>query len=213
MRIIVFGARGDVGSRVVAEAGQRGHTVTAVVRARAQLADLPPGVTGVVADVADTPALADLMAGYDLAVSAVRPPDGLEDTLVPLTGSVLSAAAQAGIRVLIVGGAASLKLPDQSDATVLTAEGFLPTSVVPIARACNAQYELCAAEKRARWAYLSPPALLRPGTRTGTYRVGSDVLLVDAEGNSEISMEDFAVALIDEAEMPRHTRARFTVAH
>lgn len=213
MKIIVFGARGDVGSRVVAEAQARGHAVTAVVRAQAQLAALPPGVTGLVADVADTGKIAALMARYDLAVSAVRPPDGQEDSLVPLTRSVLHAAALAHIRVLIVGGAASLKMPDQSDATVLTAEGFLPTSVIPIARACNAQYELCAAETEARWAYLCPPALLMPGTRTGAYRVGSDVLMVDAAGGSEISMEDFAVALIDEAEMPQHTMARFTVAH
>ncbi len=213
MKIIVFGARGDVGSRVVAEAQTRGHDVSAVVRAQAQLESLPAEVTGLVADVADTAKIAALMADYDLAVSAVRPPDGLEDTLVPLTRSVLEAASWAGIRVLIVGGAASLKMPDQSDATVLSAEGFLPTSVIPIAQACNAQYELCAAETKASWAYLCPPAMLTPGTRTGTYRVGSDVLMVDAQGGSEISMEDFAVALIDEAEVPQHTMARFTVAH
>lgn len=213
MKIIVFGARGDVGSRVVAEAQARGHEVTAAVRSRAQLGALPPAVRGVVADVADTAQIAALMMDHDLAVSALRPPDGQEAALVALTRSVLQAARSAGLRVLVVGGAASLKMPDQSDATVLTAEGFLPTSVIPIARACAAQYELCAAETKASWSYLCPPALLRPGTRTGTYRVGSDVLMVDAKGGSEISMEDFAVALIDEAEVPQHIQARFTVAH
>lgn len=213
MKIIVFGGRGDVGRRIVAEAHDRGHQVSAVVRDPNQLDTLPPEVTGVVADVANTKKISELMAQNDLAISAVRPPDGGEEALVPLTRSVLDAAAAAGIRVLIVGGAASLKMPDQNDATVLTAEGFLPTSVVPIARACNAQYELCAGEGKANWVYLCPPAELQPGRRTGTYRVGSDRLLVDDAGRSKISMEDFAVAMMDEAEVPHHQMARFTVAY
>ncbi|NNF78112.1 MAG: hypothetical protein HKN05_08800 [Rhizobiales bacterium] len=104
-------------------------------------------------------------------------------------------------------------MPDQSDATVLSAEGFLPTSVIPIPQDCNAQYEFCAAETQASWAYLCPPAMLTPGTRTGTNRAGSDVPMINAQGGCEISMEDFAVALFDEAEVPQHTMARFTVAH
>lgn len=213
MKIIVFGARGDVGSRVVAEAVARGHEVTAVVRRDGQADGLPPSVTVRVADVADTGAVADAMAGHDLAISALRPPDGQEATLVSLTRAVLDAAATAQVRVLVVGGAASLKLPDDSGHTVLTAPGFLPAAVVPIALACQAQYELLTGEMAADWAYVCPPAMLTPGRRTGQYRVGSDVLLVDGNGDSAISMEDFAVALIDEAGRPRHARARFTVAY
>ncbi len=213
MKLIVFGARGDVGSRVVSEALSRGHDVTAVVRSAAQVEALPSSVTPLVADVLDTEGLADVIAGHDLAVSALRPPDGREATLAALTRSVLDAAARVGTRVLIVGGAASLRLPDANGTTVLTAPGFLPEDVVPIAYACQAQYELCAADRRADWSYLCPPAMLVPGERTGRYRLGSDILLVDDHGDSRISMEDFAVALVDEAETPRHKLARFTVAH
>lgn len=213
MKLIVFGARGDVGSRVVTEALSRGHEVTAVVRSEAQTQSLPQSVTPVVADVLDTDGLSAVIAGHDLAVSALRPPEGREATLAALTRSVLDAAAQAGIRVLVVGGAASLKLPGGSGETVLTAPGFLPEQVVPIAYACQAQYELCAADRRADWSYLCPPATLLPGERTGSYRIGSDVLLVDDDGDSRISMEDFSVALIDEAEIPQHKQVRFTVAN
>ncbi len=213
MKIIVFGARGDVGSRVVTEALTRGHSVTAVVRKEAQITSLPALVTVSVVDVSNAVQVAEAMAGHDLAISAVRPPDGQEDLLVDLTRSVLDAAAQVSVRLLLVGGAASLLLPDESGYTVLTAPDFLPDAVVPIARACQAQYELCLAETDADWSYLCPPAMLTPGARSGRYRLGSDVLLRDDDGNAAISMEDFAVALLDEAEAPRHKRTRFTVAY
>lgn len=213
MKIILFGATGDVGSRIMAEALARDHAVTAVVRRDAQAKSLPPSVTARIADVSNTDQVADLMAGHDLAISALRPPDGQEERLVALTQSVLDAAARSSLRILVVGGAASLKMPDQSGDTVLTAPGFLPDAVVPIAKACQTQYERCSAEKRVDWSYLCPPAMLTPGIRTGRYRLGSDVLLLDADGNSAISMEDFAVALIDEAATPQHKNARFTVAN
>ena len=213
MKIIVFGARGDLGSRIVDEAVARGHEVTTVVRKEAQVDRRPASVTIRVADVFDLEQTAELMAGHDLAISALRPPDGQEGTLVPLTESVLAAAGKERVRVLVGGGAASLKLPDDSGHTVLTAPGFLPESVVPIATACQAQYELCLAETEADWTYVTPPAMLVPGERTGQCRLGGDVLLVDANGESRISMEDFAVAFIDEAEEPRHRRARFTAAN
>jgi len=213
MKIIVFGARGDVGSRVVAEALSRGHEVAAVVRRQAQSDAVPPAARALVGDVGQTGEVARLMAGQDLAISAIRPPDGQEYALVPLTRSLLDAAAMARIPLLVVGGAANLKIPGQNGTTVLTAPGFLPEVVLPIARACFAQYELCMTENRIDWSYLAPPAMLLPGERTGRYRLGSDTLLFDAAGESRISMEDFAVALLDEAETPKHRGRRFTVAN
>lgn len=213
MKLVVFGARGDVGSRVVSEALSRGHDVTAVVRNKDQVATLPQGVTAKVADISIQDQTDALMVGQDAAISAVRPPEGQEETLVPLTRAVLNAGKANSTRAIIVGGAASLSVPDGSGHTVLTAPDFLPADVLPIARACQAQFELCKAEKRADWTYLSPPASLTPGTRTGRYRTGTDTLVTDEDGNSAISMEDFAVALIDEVENPAHHRTRFTVAH
>ena len=213
MRIIIFGAAGDVGSRVVAEALSRGHEITAVVRDPAQFSKLPAKVKARSGDAGNIEDVARLAAGHDLVISAIRPPDGREKQLVTLTKAILDGASQSNIRVLVVGGAASLKMPGQGDETVLTAPGFLPEAVVDIARACFAQHEACRADTRADWTYISPSAMLTPGIRTGAYRLGSDELLTDESGVSAISMEDFAVALLDEAEHPQHHRTRFTAAY
>jgi len=213
MKIIVFGARGDVGSRVVLEALSRGHQVTGVVRRADQGSSLPPGVVATVVDVQDTVAVSKAMHGHDLAISAIRPREGAEASLPELTRSILEAAEAANIRVIIVGGAASLIVPGTNGHTVLTAPGFLPEDVVPIAQASQAQYELCQADNRADWIYVSPPAMLTPGVRTGQYRLGADELLVDEDGQSHISMEDLAVAMMDEGEGVHRHRARFTAAY
>lgn len=130
-----------------------------------------------------------------------------------ITRSILDGVAQSKTRALIVGGAATLKLPGKGDTTVLTAPDFLPKDVIDIARACAEQHDLCRANQEANWIYVSPPAMLIPGARTGHYRLGADELLVDSDGVSQISMEDFAVALIDEAEQVNHQRVRFAVAY
>lgn len=213
MNITVYGAAGDVGIRIASEAVVRGHNVTGVVRTTAQFGKLPGNVLPYAADVSDPQQLARTVQGQDLAISALRPPNGREEDLVTLTRSVLDAAAMAGLRILLVGGAARLLLPGQDGETVLTAPGFLPAPVVAIARACQAQYELCMGEARVDWTYLSPPAMLEPGSRTGRYRLGTDALVVDDSGISRISMEDFAVAMLDEAEIPTHTRRAFTVGY
>jgi len=213
MRITIFGAAGEVGRRVVAEALSRGHEVTAVVRDHAQFHKLPAGVTPCSGDAGSVEDAARLSKDQDLVISAIRPPTGEEAQLASITQSILQGAAQSAVRVLVVGGAASLKIPGQGDTTVLTAPNFLPASVIDIARACFAQHDICNADQHANWAYLSPPAMLVPGIRTGSYRLGSDELVVDKNGNSQISMEDFAVVLIDEAEQPKHHKTRFTAAY
>lgn len=213
MHMIIIGAVGDVGRRIVTEALSRGHTVTGVVRSEAQFDRLPDAVTPRAVDVSNPLETARAIQGHDLVISAVRPPDGQEEVLVALTRCVLDGAQAAGVRALIVGGASPLKLPDGQGATVLSAPGFLPDAVVPIARACHAQYELTLAKTRVDWTYLSPAALLEPGERTGRYRLGTDTLVVDDNGLSCISMEDFAVAMLDEAEAAKHIRTPFTVGY
>lgn len=213
MKITVFGAAGDVGSRIVSEALIRGHEVSAVVRNTSQFSKLPQGVKPFAGDAGIIEDVVQLTAGQDLVISAVRPPKGSEEMLVPITQSILNGVTQSDVRLLIVGGAASLKIPDQGETTVLTAPNFLPEEVINIARACFAQHQLCNAEQNANWVYVSPPAMLIPGTRTGKYRLGSDELVFDKNGQSKISMEDFAVALLDEAEHPKHHRSRFTAAY
>ncbi|RUL69463.1 dienelactone hydrolase family protein [Dyella choica] len=211
MRITVFGAAGSVGSRIVVEALSRGHEVTAVVRDRAKLSSLPAGVQGKVGDAASAQQVAALTADQDVIISATRPSVGNEEDLASTAKALLAGVAQSGVRLLLVGGAASLKLPGTGD-LVIDDPHLVPADVQDIARACNIQFDTCIADTQSDWTYVSPPALLMPGMRTGYYRSGRDELLIDCRGVSSISIEDFAVALIDEAEEPRHRRSRFTVA-
>lgn len=213
MKIIVFGANGDVGSRLVREALSRGHQVTAAVRNPAKADRVDADAMRVKVDVENVQELPDLIAEQDLVISALRPADGNEDQLVPLTQAMLDASRESGVRAILVGGAARLILPHDPAHTVLSAPGFLPAEVVPIAVACQKQYELVAADHASDWSYISPPAMLAPGRRTGTYRTGADRLVVDDQRRSAISMEDFAVAILDEAEDPKHRRKAFTVAY
>ncbi len=213
MKVIIFGAAGNVGSRIVSEALARNHQVSAVVRKPEQLEKLPAQVQGIIGDATSPNDVAKFSAGHDLVITAVRPPSGDEQLLVPITQSILEGAGRSGVRVLVVGGAASLRIPDQQDTTVLTAENFLPDAVKPIATACFAQHQAVEQVTETAWAYLSPPAMLVPGVRTGNYRLGSDELLYDDAGNSQISMEDFAVVLLDEGEKPAHHQVRFTAAN
>jgi putative NADH-flavin reductase len=197
MRITVFGAFGSVGRRVVEEARRRGHDVTPV--SRKPCPDSEVGDARLVADVVR------LSAGRDLVVSATRPADGQEWELVEATKALLAGVAETGARLLAVGGAATLVTP--AGHTVEEAPDF-PDELKPIARACAEQLAVYLADSVADWTYLSPPALLEPGERTGVFRVGGD-----EQVGSTISVEDLAVALLDEAETPKHQRKRFTVGY
>lgn len=197
----------------MAEALSRGHDVTAVVRDPARAAGLPAAARLRVGDAADPESVTALAADQDLVIGATRPARGREDELVSTTTALLAGVARAGVRLLVVGGAATLTLPEGGGVTVADDPGF-PAELRPIAEACAAQLDVCrAVGVLADWVYLSPPALLEPGERTGAYRLGTDELLVDVRGVSAISMEDFAVAVLDEAERPGHRRTRFTVAY
>ena len=213
MHITILGAAGNMGRRVAAEALSRGHVVTAVVRSPDRCKTLPDGIRLRFADAVDAEAVAALAADADTLVSATRPSPGHESELAVVAETVLSGAAAAGTRVVLVGGAATLALPDGDGRTVIQDPDLVPTEWQPIARACAAQWAVCQQNAQADWTYLSPPAQLAPGTRTGNYRLGTDTLVVDGDGVSAISMEDLAVALVDEVETPQFRRARFTAAY
>ncbi|MFD6391678.1 NAD(P)-dependent oxidoreductase [Nocardia sp. NPDC055029] len=207
MRIAVFGAGGAVGGRVVAEAVARGHEVTAVVR---RAVEMPDGVQVRIGDAGSADDVEKLSAGHDLVIAATRPAAGRETELPVVAAAMLDGVARSGVRLLVVGGAATLAVPGAG--ALLHETPDFPAELAAIAQACAEQLAACRADVEADWTYLSPPAELVPGERSGSYRVGADELLVDVDGVSTISMEDFAVALLDEAERPVHRRARFTVA-
>lgn len=197
MRITVFGATGAVGREVVAEARARGHHVLPASRS-----------TGV--DATDPAAVARSAAGQDLVISATRPSPGHEPELAAVTRALFAGLRGSGTRLLLVGGAATLRGP--GGVLVQDAPHF-PAGLLPIAHACAEQLAVCRTESGVDWAYLSPPMLLEAGARTGRYRLGADDLIADAAGTSRISNADLAVALLDEAERPKHHRTRFTVGY
>lgn len=216
MNIVLIGATGYVGRAVLAEALDRGHRVTAVARNTETL----PAHAGLTAQTAtigsgDPAALAGLLRGHDAAIAAFNAggwqnPNLGADTVAGYA-QILAATRQAGVpRLLVVGGAGSLEIaPGQQ---VLDQPGF-PDEYRAGAEAMRNVLTTLRDERELDWTFLSPAAHLVPGERTGRFRLGGDQLLVDANGDSNISVQDYAVALIDELEQPAHSRKRFTLAY
>ncbi|WP_159838570.1 NAD(P)-dependent oxidoreductase [Nocardia sp. CY41] len=210
MKIAVVGANGMVGSRVIAEAVSRGHEIVAVFR-RQPPTSLPPGVSAVEGDANDADRMSAVFDGVDAIVAATRPAPGQEHTVTATTAALLNAARTTRSRVLVVGGAAPLRASEHSDRLVLDNPEYVPAAIRPIAAASVAQWETCRTHP-ADSVYLSPPALLEPGRRTGKYRRGAATLIISADGSSRISAEDLAVAVLDELESPGRSR-HFTVGY
>lgn len=210
MRLIVFGATGQLGSRLVAEAVRRGHEVTAVARDPTRFS-APDPVRAIAGDATDANSIAAVAAGHEVALSAVTQHEHPE-MLVVAARALLEGLARVGVpRLVVAGGAGSLEVA--SGERLMDTPGF-HDEWKPEARAqadALAVYQQTTSD--VQWSYVSPGALLEPGERTGAYRIGGDRLLTDDQGRSRITMEDFAIALMDEAEQPAHPRQRFTVAH
>jgi len=203
MKVALLGASGMVGSRILAELSRRGHRVTALARNPDRIAGLP-GVSARAVDASDQAALAAAFAGHDAAISAVRF-TGSDATLL------IGAARAAGVpRYLVVGGAGSLEV---APGRKLYETPEFPAIYLNEAKAGGAFLDLLKAEPALDWTFLSPSALISPGERTGTFRLGTDQLLTDADGRSAISAEDYAIAFVDEMEAPKHGRRRFTVGY
>ena len=203
MKIALIGASGNVGSRVASEALSRGHRVTGIARHPEKIAS-KPGLTAVRGDAASPESLSTALAGHDAVVSSTRFQGSDARTL-------LAAVKKAGVkRLLVVGGAGSLEVaPGRA---LIDAPDF-PAAYKPEASAGRDFLNVLRGEKELDWTFLSPSAFFAPGERTGRFRVGGDALLVGADGQSRISMEDYAIALVDELETPRHSRRRFTVGY
>lgn len=173
-----------------------------------------PDVTPVALDANDADAVREALAGSaaDAVVLAVRTMPVDQEFLVGTTRTVLDLAARLGMRVLVVGGAGALRSPGDRELLVADNPAYVPAEFQAVAAAGIAQLRACQADSAADWVYLSPPALLEPGDRTGHYRRGTDTLLTGADGRSWISAEDLAVAVLDELEVPGPER-HITVVH
>ncbi|MGJ4947657.1 NAD(P)-dependent oxidoreductase [Bradyrhizobium sp. HKCCYLS20291] len=203
MKIAVAGASGRAGSRITAELANRGHQVTGIARNPEKIA-AHANVTAVQGDANDRAALAKLWAGHDVAISSIH-------FLASDAETLIGAAKDSGVsRYLVVGGAGSLEVAP--GVRLVTTPNF-PAMYKAEAEKGGAFLDRLRQEKELDWTFLSPSAMIDFGARTGKFRLGTDQLLVDAEGKSFISFEDFAVAMADEIERPAHRRARFTVGY
>ncbi|AIQ66655.1 NAD(P)-dependent oxidoreductase [Paenibacillus graminis] len=210
MDVVVFGATGTIGRAIVQEALNRKHEVTAVVRNPASLELEHERLQVIVADILDPVAVAEAVRGHEEVISAFGPAAGRENDLVRAAESLLEGMQAVGLkRLLVIGGAGTLKT--ESGEWLMDTPGF-PGKFRLLAEAHGHAYEIYSASSL-DYTYLSPPAVIRPGRRTGQFRIGLDRLVVDEDGDSSISVEDFAVAVIDELEEGNFSRSRFTVGY
>ena len=211
MKIALIGASGFIGSALCQEALARGHQVTALVSNPAKL-DPAPNLSVVKLDALDTTALAAELAGKDAVISAFsgHAQDDVRGYYLRGIRSIVAAAKAAGVRLLLVGGAGSLEV--KPGLQVVDTPDF-PAQWKASAEGARDALNLLRDEAELDWTMLSPSAHIEPGQRTGEFRLGGDQLLVGEDSQSRISTQDYAVAMIDELETPRHTRQRFTVGY
>jgi len=203
MKIAIIGATGNVGTRLVNEALDRHHAVTAIARDPSKLARRT-GLSLTLGDVTQPDLLVPLLKSHDALISALRFQGTDSQQLIELV-------RRSGVkRYLVVGGASSLEVaPGQ---LLLNTPNF-PAAYKPEAAAGKAFLDTLRNVQDLDWTFLSPSAFFSAGQRTGKFRLGTDTLLVAADGKSSISYEDYAVAMLDEIEKPRHIRGRFTVGY
>ena len=213
MKVAIIGASGQIGAFIRDEALARGHQVSAIVRHPEKITVRDPRLHIVKADVLKDK-VDELVKGHDAVISAYNPgwsnPDMYNEQIEGYK-RIISGVKKAGIkRLLVVGGAGSLEVApgvqvlDTANFSEQVKKGVLATREV---------LYMLRKEKELEWTFLSPPSSIKPGERTGHYRVGKDQLLKDEKGESKISTPDYAVAMLDELENPQHVRERFTVAY
>jgi putative NADH-flavin reductase len=203
MRVALIGATGNAGSRILAELARRGHQVTAIVRHPGKVPRLR-GVSAKEGDANRVDDLASTFRGHDVVVSSLLFLDGQADKLI-------DAARRARVpRYVVVGGAGSL---DNGRGVRLIDAGDVPEPYKAESQAGCAFLDLLRQTSDLDWTFLSPSMQFIAGERTGVFRLGTDTVLRDANGRSWISYEDYAVALVDEIERPRHSGRRFTVGY
>lgn len=203
MKVAHIGASGKVGSKILEELLRRGHTVTAISRHPEKVA-AAPRVTAARGDITDPAALAAALRGHDAVISSAP-------FLAGSSAPLLQAVRDSGVRRYIaVGGAGSLEV---APGKMLKDSGNVPPEWLPAINEGTALLTLLRADRQLDWTFFSPAALIGPGERTGKFRLGGDQLIVGADGKSTISYDDYAIALVDELEQPRHIRQRFTIGY
>lgn len=213
--VVLIGASGFVGNAILNELLSRGHKVTAVVRNPEKINVSNSNLEIVKTDVSDTNVMVEICKGKDAIISAYNPgwtnPDIYEEILrnYPL---ILEAAKRSGVkRLLCVGGAGTLFC---APGLRVVDSGAIPDAIMGGVKSLGEFYlNTLMNEKAIDWIFFSPAGTLEPGKRTGKFRLGKDDLIIDENGISHISVEDYAVAMVDELENPKHHYERFTIGY
>lgn len=213
--VALIGASGFVGTAILNELLTRGHKVTAIVRNPQKISTTHPNLTVIKADVSDTNALVDACKGKDAVISAYNPGwtnPNIYDEILRNYPLILNAVKQSGVeRLLCVGGAGTLFC---APGLRVVDSGVIPDAIMGGVKSLGEFYlNTLIHEKDIDWVFFSPAGTLEPGKRTGVFRLGKDDLIVDENGNSHISVEDYAVAMVDELETPKHHYERFTIGY
>lgn len=214
-RITIIGASGFVGSAILDEALTRDIQINAIVRNPLNVKATSLNLTVTEGDVMNEDKLARLLSGKEAVISAYNPgwknPNIYDDTLKGYT-SIINAVKKAGVkRLLIVGGAGSLYVEPNK---TLIESGGIPASILPgVKGLADVYYNYLKTEKDLDWVFFSPAASIVPGERTTKYRLGKDDMIFDDKGESTISVEDYAKAMLDELEIPTHHQERFTIGY
>ena len=212
MKIALFGAAGHIGQGILDEALARGYDVVAVVRDASRLPQKNAKLTVVTGDVAKPESWADAVRGADAAVASLSARRDQDFETVPGNARVLiENLPKAGVqRLFWVGGAGTLEV---APGKRVIDDPHFPAMWKPEAEAQGKALDVFRASNGVTWTYISPAALIEPGERTGKYRVGGEQLLVDGEGNSRISIADYAVGLLDRVEKRDAENKRITLAY
>ncbi|KIC62832.1 NAD(P)-dependent oxidoreductase [Chryseobacterium taiwanense] len=215
MKIVLLAASGQAGRTVLSELISRGHDVTAVLR---DIDKLPESIKRIQDDLSNIDKIAEIITGADAVVSAFGPAkdpryftdESYTDILEEVTKRIISAVQQSSVkRLIVVGGAGSLWF---SPGITVLDSGYWPEEYKPIAKS-HVKAFAALKESVINWTYFSPPMLIQPGVRTGVFRLADDNIIMDGNGRNWISFEDYAVALVNELESPKHEKARFTIGY
>ncbi|WP_046213722.1 NAD(P)-dependent oxidoreductase [Paenibacillus wulumuqiensis] len=210
MKVIIIGATGTIGQRLVQEGLRRKYEVTAATRDSSKIDQNTERLHGIRMDVMDPASVEAAVAGHDVVINAFGPQFGQESDLPEAARSIVEGMKNAGVsRLVIVGGAGSLEV---APGVRLMDTPDFPAEIKPLALAHVEAYEVYR-HSDLDWTYVSPASWIEPGKRTGNFRIGTTRLVTDDDGASRISAEDYAAALFDEVEDPQFIHDRFTVAY
>ena len=212
MKIAILGAGGRIGSRIVDEALNRGHDVTAVVRHPQNYTKIHTHLKVAKGDIFNSQDVETGAFDQDAVVSAYSPTGGAPaSTITEVAVPIINGLKQAHVkRLIIVGGAGSLEV---SPGLQLVDTPDFPAAYKSVSLAHREALKLYRKADELDWTFISPSAEIMPGERTGNFRTAANVLLTDADGKSHISMEDYAVGVIDEIENPMHSKEVMTIGY